>query len=109
MNIVEIFINLIFGEEFLPAIKPVFLKLKQNGFDIKKTFLELDAETLSKAIGAVTNLFNSYLFKKDVSGADTSQPIPPKPKKPDKKPTFNLKKVAESKIYSALNDYFLSA
>ncbi len=109
MNIVEIFINLIFGEEFLPAVKPVFLKLKQNGFDIKKTFSELDAETLSKAIGAITNLFNSYFVKKDVSGADTPQPIPPKPKNPDKKPNFNLKKVAGNKIYSALNGYFLSA
>ena len=63
MKISETVLNLLFGADFIDAVKPVYLKFKENGFDLRKTFSDLDADVLIKAVSAVMGFFG-----KDLSG-----------------------------------------
>ena len=63
MKISETVLNLLFGTDFIDAVKPVYLKFKENDFDLRKTFSDLDADVLIKAVSAIMGFFG-----KDLSG-----------------------------------------
>ena len=63
MKISETVLNLLFGADFIDAVKPVYLKFKENNFDLRKTFSDLDADVIIKAVSAIMGFFG-----KDLSG-----------------------------------------
>lgn len=129
MKISETVLNLLFGADFIDAVKPVYLKFKENNFDLRKTFSDLDADVIIKAVSAVMGFFG-----KDLSGglfsafspsagdsndnnadsgftsqgeslfASSAADYEVKTAKREKR--FNLKKVAGREIYPFMAAYF---
>lgn len=129
MKISETVLNLLFGADFIDAVKPVYLRLKENGFDLRKTFSDLDADVLIKAVSAIMSFFgkdlSGGLFSAFSPSADdnrnnnagsgfTSQRESPfvssaegyESKTAKREKYFNLKKVAGREIYPFMAAYF---
>lgn len=129
MKISETVLNLLFGADFIDAVKPVYLKFKENNFDLRKTFSDLDADVIIKAVSAIMGFFGKDLSgglfsafspsaddnrnnnadsgftpQSESSFVSSAEGYEAKTAKREKH--FNLKKVAGREIYPFMAAYF---